>query len=58
MSRFRSWTSLLFIVLGAIIVARGVLEAAPLTFTLMGVVMVALGVYRWRTLRAGTAGRR
>ncbi len=50
--------AILFVVLGAIIVGRGVAEGAPLSFTAMGALMVGLGLYRLRLMRAGTRGRR
>lgn len=43
---FRSLVALLFVVLGMSIVGRGLLEGAPLTFTLMGILMFGLGLYR------------
>lgn len=54
--RLRSLTAVLLVVFGLIIVERGVAQAAPLTFTLMGVVMIALGLYRLRILRARISG--
>lgn len=54
----RSLMAALFVVLGLIIVGRGIAEAAPLTFTLMGLLMIVLGIYRWRIIRAGIGGRR
>ena len=53
----RSWMAVMFIILGAIIVVRGIVEAAPLTFTLMGVLMIVLGIYRLRAVRGGRARR-
>jgi len=48
----------LLCLLGFIIVGRGLLEAAPITFTAMGGLMVMLGITRLRGLRAGLSGRR
>ena len=48
----------LLCLLGLIIVGRGLLEAAPLTVTAMGGLMVVLGVTRLRGLRTGFSGRR
>lgn len=50
--------AVLFVVLGVIIVARGLIEAAPLSFTLMGALMIALGVYRLRSFRRRSIGSR
>lgn len=49
--------SLLIVGLGLVIVGRGVMEAAPLSFTLMGVLMVVLGLYRWRFLLGESGGK-
>jgi hypothetical protein len=45
-------------VLGVVIVSRGLIEAAPFTFTVMGVLMVMLGITRLRSLQAEHADRR
>jgi hypothetical protein len=54
----RKLSAALLIGLGLIILVRGIVEGAPLTFTLMGALMIALGLYRLRMIRAGIAGRR
>jgi hypothetical protein len=46
----RRTTAGLFVVLGGVIAGRGVLEAAPLSFIAMGLLMLALGVYRIRLM--------
>jgi len=46
--------AILFIILGAVIVSRGVLEAAPASFTLMGALMIVLGIYRLRSTGSGS----
>lgn len=48
----------MFVILGAIIVGRGVLQAAPFTFDLIGILMVLLGVARLRDIRAAMLRRR
>jgi len=48
----RSVAAVLLTVLGLVIVARGVIEGDPFTYTLMGALMAGLGVYRLRLLRA------
>ena len=54
----RTAAALLLVGLGLLIVGRGVLEGAPLTFVGMGVLMAALGVYRLRMLGTGRLGQR
>lgn len=54
----RRFSAFLFIVLGLVIVGRGIVEGAPWGFTLMGGLMVALGGYRWRLAAARAARRR
>jgi len=46
----RRATAGFFVILGVVIAGRGVLEAAPLSFTGMGLLMLALGVYRLRLM--------
>jgi hypothetical protein len=46
------------IMLGLIIFGRGIVEVLPWSFSLMGALMVALGVYRLVRLRALRRGRR
>ena len=58
MGKLRVGVSLLIVLLGLVIVGRGVLQAAPLTFTLMGGLMVALGLYRGRLLLGTSGGKR
>ncbi|MGH2460539.1 MAG: hypothetical protein ACRDIY_16930 [Chloroflexota bacterium] len=50
----RRGTAALFVALGVVIVIRGLIEAAPFSFTLMGGLMIALGVYRLRPRSAGS----
>ncbi len=50
--------AVLFVALGAVILARGLAEGAPVSFTAMGAAMALLGVYRLRLMRAGAGGRR
>lgn len=52
MQEARQVTAVLFVILGAVILGRGVVEAAPLTFCLMGLLMMGLGVYRFRLMRS------
>ena len=57
----RGWriaVAILFVVLGTIIVARGLIEEAPAPFVLMGALMIVLGVYRLRMYYAASPGRR
>jgi hypothetical protein len=51
MLKVRLAMAALFVILGLIIVARGVLQAAPLSFDLLGVLMILLGLVRLRDLR-------
>jgi hypothetical protein len=53
----RSVFGVLFILLGAMIVGRGLLAGAPLSFTGMGLLMILLGIYRLKHLRDQIAGR-
>jgi hypothetical protein len=46
------------LILGLIIVVRGIVEVAPLTFTVLGVLMVVLGLYRLHLLYRVTKGQR
>ncbi len=48
----RLMVAALLVGLGLVIIGRGLAEGAPLTFTAMGLLMAALGVYRLRLLRA------
>jgi hypothetical protein len=41
----------LFVLFGLIIVGRGVLVGAPVTYVAMGILLAALGFYRLRLLR-------
>ena len=54
----RSMTAMLLVALGLIIVGRGLIEGAPLTFTATGVLMAGLGFYRLRLMGVGKLGQR
>ncbi len=58
MSKLRAGFGLMIVLLGSVIVGRGVLQGAPLSFTLMGALMVALGLYRLRLLLRESEGTR
>lgn len=42
--------AMLMVTLGLLIVGRGLIESAPLTFTAMGALMTGLGIYRLRLM--------
>lgn len=52
--RVRLFFAIQMVILGVVIAGRGIVEAAPLSFVLMGVLLAALGVLRIKTLRATT----
>lgn len=58
MLTFRLAVAVLLVALGFVIFGRGVLEGAPLLYTLMGALMAALGVVRLRASGVGTRGQR
>ena len=51
MLKVRLAMAALFIVLGLVILGRGLVQMAPLTFTGMGALMIALGIIRLRDVR-------
>lgn len=53
----RKVSAVLFVMLGAVILGRGVADAAPLSFCLLGVLMLTLGVYRLRLMDVIATGR-
>jgi hypothetical protein len=53
----RTVFGVLFVLLGALIVGRGLLAGAPLSFTGMGLLMILLGLYRLKLLRDRSVGR-
>lgn len=52
-SYYRLLAASLLVILGLAIAERGVIAGAPFTFTMMGVVMAGLGIYRLRLVLAG-----
>lgn len=54
----RKVTAGLFVILGAVIAGRGVVEAAPLSFTALGLLMLVLGAYRLRLVQRLAKGGR
>jgi hypothetical protein len=50
MSVFRSIVAVLLIAFGLVILGRGLIEGAPLSFTGMGAVMAGLGIYQLRLI--------
>jgi hypothetical protein len=53
----RSIYGVLFVLLGSIIVGRGLLAGAAWSFTGMGLLMIVLGIYRLKALRDQVANR-
>lgn len=53
----RSISAALLVLLGLVIVARGLTAAAPFSFTAMGALMAILGWYRLRLIRRLRSGR-
>ncbi|MBX6772490.1 MAG: hypothetical protein IRY83_12240 [Chloroflexi bacterium] len=52
----RQALAVLLVLLGLVIVVRGLLEMAPASFPIMGLLMILLGLYRLHLLRWSAKG--